>query len=155
EFTRKGGLADDRVKLRFDNITSASEGSLRVGMNVKVRGHFNTATGTGEYESIEFQPDVRGPLDTNGVDTAAGTITVMGRKVQVGANTNFDGVRDITEINSELQLGKHPELEISGNLDDAGVLRATRIARKSLDFNSLASNVVQTTGTISSVTSGS
>lgn len=155
EFTRKGGLADDRVKLRFDNITSASESSLRVGMNVKVRGHFNTATGTGEYESIEFQPDVRGPLDTNGVDTATSTITVMGRKVQVEATTNFDGIRDITEINGELQLGNHPELEISGTLDDAGLLHATRIARKAINFDTLSSKVVQTKGTISSATSGS
>lgn len=155
EFTRKNGLADDRIKLGFENNTSAGEANLRIGMIVKVTGHFNTTSGTGEYESIEFQPDVRGPLDTNGVDTTTSTITVLGRKVKVEANTNFDGIRDITEINGELQLGKHPELEISGNLDNAGVLHATRIARKAMNFDTLASKFVQIKGAISSASSSS
>ena len=137
EFSRKPGLADDRVTLGFENITSASEKDLRIGMTVNIRGTINNATGTGEYESIEFQPELRGPLDSNGVDTTAGTLTVMGRTVKIDTNsTNFESISsDLATIKSEMQAGKHPELEISGNLDNRdGVLHATRIARKAEDF---------------------
>lgn len=149
EFSRKPGLADDRIKLRFENNTSARENSLRVGMTVNIRGTINNTAVTGEYESIEFQPELRGPLDTNGVDTTAGTLTIMGRKIQVETNTNFDSIRDLTEINGELQAGNHPELEISGDLDNGtGILHATRIARKALNFNALTEKTVQIKGKI-------
>lgn len=157
KFTRKPGLADDRVTLGFENVSSASESKLRIGMNVTIKGTINSAAGTGEYESIEFQPELRGPLDSAGVDTGANTLTVMGRKVQVSANTSFDSVQDLNEISGELQAGNHPELEISGSLDNSsGTLIATRIARKALDFNSLAEKTVQIKGAIatSNVASG-
>ncbi|MBC7963686.1 MAG: hypothetical protein H7Y05_12160 [Steroidobacteraceae bacterium] len=149
EFSRKPGLADDRVKVGFENDASASENGLRIGMTVNIRGTINNATGTGEYESIEFQPELRGPLDANGVDPTAATLTILGRKIQVETNTNFDSVRDLTEINSELLAGRHPELEISGNLDNTtGVLHATRIARKAPDFNALTEKTIQIKGKI-------
>src|SRR6185369_15830099 len=155
EFSRKPGLTDDRVKLSFENITSASENNLRIGMTVTIKGTINNATGTGEYESIEFQPELRGPLDVGGIDTSTNTLTVMGRKVQVTGNTSFDsGISSLSDIN---QAGNNPELEISGNLDTStGVLNATRIARKALDFNALADKSVQIKGKIasSSVVSG-
>jgi hypothetical protein len=155
EFSRKPGLTDDRVKLSFENITSASENKLRIGMTVTIKGTINNAAGTGEYESIEFQPELRGPLDVGGIDTSANTLTVMGRKVQVTGNTSFDsGISSLSDIN---QAGNNPELEISGNLDTStGVLNATRIARKALDFNVLADKNVQIKGKIasSSVVSG-
>jgi hypothetical protein len=134
KFTRKTGLADDRVKLGFENITSAGEESLRLGMIVTVRGAFDSATGIGEYESIEFQPEVRGPLDNNGVDLVGNRISIMGRDVMVEANTTFENITDIAGIKGELDAGRHPELEISGNLDNNGALHATRIARKAPDF---------------------
>jgi hypothetical protein len=151
EFSRKPGLADDRVTLGFENITSASEKDLRIGMTVNIRGTINNATSTGEYESIEFQPELRGPLDSDGVDTTAGTLTVMGRTVKVDTNsTNFESISsDLATIKSELQAGKQPELEISGNLDNRdGVLHATRIARKAPDFNALPVKIVQIKGNI-------
>ena len=149
EFSRKTGLADDRVTLGFDNITSASEKDLRIGMTVNIRGTINNATGTGEYESIEFQPELRGPLGN--VDPTAGTLTIMGRAVQVDANnTNFESISsDLATIKSELQAEHPPELEISGNLDNVtGILHATRIARKAPDFNALPVKIVQIKGDI-------
>src|SRR6185369_12394102 len=89
EFTRKAGLADDRVKLGFANISGAGESRLNVGMVVKIRGSFDSATGKGEYETIEFQPELRGRLDS--VNEAAGTVTIMGRTVQVETGSQFDG----------------------------------------------------------------
>jgi hypothetical protein len=148
-FTRKGGLPDNRIKLGFENNSSAGEENLRVGMIVKVTGTIDAATDTGEYESIEFQPEIRGPLDANGVDTTKGMLTVMGRKIQIDTNTNFENIRDLTEINSELQAERHPELEISGNLDNTtGILHATRVARKADDFSEVPDKIVQIKGKI-------
>lgn len=147
EFSRKPGLvADDRVILPFENITSASEATLRLGMNVNIRGTVNSATGKGEYESIEFQPELRGPLGS--IDITTNTLTVMGRKVQVAANTAFDGgINDLADISQA-----NPELEISGNLDDnTGILTATRIARKAPDFTALPEQTVQIKGQIATV----
>ena len=148
EYTRKPGLADNRVKLRFENNTSASEGDLRVGMIVTIRGAVNTSAGTGEYESIEFQPEVRGPLDSDGVDLANKQLTVMGNPVQIEANTSFETCRDLAELNDDLLHGDNPELEISGILDDDGLLHATRIGYKASDFFSLSDKVVLTKGKI-------
>lgn len=134
KFSRKSGLPDDRVKLRFENNTSASENNLRIGMIVTIKGAVNTGAGVGEYESIEFQPETRGPLDTASVDTAANTLTIMGRTIKVEPGTSFDNVRDLAEIKSEHDLGNRPELEISGTLDSTGVLHATRIGRKAAHF---------------------
>lgn len=145
KFSRKTGLPDDRVKLRFENNTSASENNLRIGMIVTVKGAVNTGAGIGEYDSIEFQPETRGPLDTASVDTATNTLTVMGRTVKVDAGTSFDSIRDLAELKSEHDLGNRPELEISGTLDSSGVLHATRIGRKSAHFTAGA---VEIKGTI-------
>ncbi len=145
KFSRKSGLTDDRVKLRFENNTSAREDNLRIGMIVKIRGEVNSSAGTGEYESIEFQPEIRGPLDNAGVDLVNNKLTVMGREVQIEARTSFDSIKDLAEINGELQAGRHPELEISGNMDSAGVFHATRIGRKSVDFTN---GVVEIKGAI-------
>jgi hypothetical protein len=80
----------------------------------------------------------------------------MGRTVQIEANSTFDGIRDLTELKNEVEV-KHlrPELEISGNLDNNGVLHATRIARKAPDFNALASKVVELKGKITATAIGS
>ena len=155
KFTRKTGLADDRVKLGFENNTSAQENNLRVGMIVNVKGAVDSSAGTGEYESIEFQPEIRGPLDdaaANGVDLINNRVKVMGREIQVEANTTFDSIRDIAEIKGELDAGRHPELEVSGNLDGTGMLHATRIARKSSDFTA---GPVEIKGKIATATGGS
>jgi hypothetical protein len=151
EFSRKPSLVEDnRITLDFENNASAGEDSLRIGMNVSIRGTINNATGKGEYENIEFHPELRGPLDAGSIDINTNTLTVMGRKVQVAVNTSFDGgINDLADIS---QAVNNPELEISGNLDDnSGILTATRIARKAPDFNALTDKTVQLKGKIATV----
>jgi hypothetical protein len=150
EFTRKAGLADDRVKLGFTNISGATENRLNVGMVVKIRGSFNSTTGKGEYEAIEFQPELRGRLDS--VNETAGTVTIMGRTVQVETGSQFDGIIDLAGLAADLAGGRHPELEISGNLDSSGVLHATRIAKTAPDFAN--NGPVEIKGAITSVGPG-
>jgi hypothetical protein len=134
EFSRKTGLADDRVQVKFEGLQNQSEAQLKTGMMVKISGRFDSSTGKGEYEAIEFQPELRGRLDNGGVDQVNNRLTVMGRTVQVEANTQFDSVRDLAELAGDDLGNHHPEIEVSGNLDNSGVLHATRIAKKTLDF---------------------
>ena len=137
EFSRKTGLADDKIKLGFDNLTNQSEDKLKVGMTVKISGTFNSTTGKGEYEAIEFQPELRGRLDDNGVDQVNNKLKIMGRDVQIEAGTMFDSVRDLAELATDQGANvNHPEIEVSGVIDNSGVLHATRVAKKSLDFAS-------------------
>ncbi len=155
EFNRKTGLADDRIKLRFENNTSAAENNLKTGMNVIVKWELNNF-GQKVYKEIEFRPELRGPVDdTTAFATTSSTFKVMGRTVQIEANTVFDSVTDFAELKAQVEAiqPQHPELEISGNLDDAGILHATRIARKALDFNALTTKTAEIKGAISSVTS--
>jgi hypothetical protein len=135
EFDRKTGLVDDKVSLKFEGLQNQSESQLKTGMTVKITGTFNSSTGRGEYEAIEFQPELRGRLDDAGVDQVNNRLTVMGRQVQVDANTQFDSVRDLAELSADLGNANHPEIEVSGNLDSSGVLHATRISKKSIDFS--------------------
>jgi hypothetical protein len=151
EFTpsAQAGLPENRIRFAFDNFSTSREDSLRLGMIVTVRGSLDVATGTGEYEEIEFRPELRGPLDDGSVDTAAGTFRVLGRSVLVETATIFENVQDLDELQA-LQV-QRPELEVSANLDETGLLHATRIARVSPQAST---NVVELKGAISSVSSG-
>jgi hypothetical protein len=145
KFSRKTGLAEDVIKLPLDNLTG--EDKLRAGMTVRIKGTFNSTTGVGEYTEIEHLPELQGRLDDNGVDTINDRIKVMGRTVQIEASTVFDSVRDLAELAADLGNGNHPEIEISGNVDNSGVLHATRVFKKALDFNA-ATGVVEAKGAI-------
>lgn len=149
EFTpsARAGLSDNRIRFEFDNISTSREDGLRLGMIVTVRGSVNDATGKGEYEAIEFEPDLRGPLDDGTVDAAGSTFRALGRSVRVGAATIFDGINDLTELQA-LQ-GQRPDLEVSGNLDETGLLHATRVALVSAGSSTGA---VELKGAITSVT---
>jgi hypothetical protein len=62
----------------------------------------------------------------------------MGHDVVTGATTSFEGTTGITTLTDlKTQIasgGKHPEVEVSGRMDAAGVFHATRISVKAADF---------------------
>jgi Domain of unknown function (DUF5666) len=160
EFQAKD-VVQNRIKLPFDNFTSAAiqpgvkpEGMLRTGMIVRVKWS-RDAAGHKVYENIEFRPDLRGPIDDTAAFPATGsTFKVMGRTVQFDTATTFDSIRDLADLKSEVEVQlRRPELEISGTVDDSGVLHATRIARKAQDFNGLTTKLVQIGGAITAVPS--
>jgi len=162
EFQAKDAVIN-RIKLPFDNFTSAAiqpgvnpEGMLRTGMIVMAKWS-RDAAGRKVYENIVFQPDLRGPIDDTTAFAATGsTFKVMGRTVQVDTSTTFDSIRDLADLKNEVEVQlRRPELEISGTVDDTGVLHATRIARKAQDFNGLAAKQVQIGGAITALPSPS
>lgn len=142
EFRRRADLPDSQARFRFDDSMRA-EKELKVGMIVTVRGNFDSSTGEGEYESVEYHPEVRGPVDTapGSVNTAARTLSVLGRTIRIDASTIFDGFGDLAD------LQPNNLVEVSGNLDDTGAFTATRIERRGISF--IPGGVVELKGTIS------
>lgn len=135
EFQRRVDIDPAKATtFKFDD-TLHPEGDLRVGMIVTIKGTIDDAAKKGEFEAIEFQPEIRGPLDNLGVDLVNDKLKIMGRDIIVDASTVFDGLRDLNELESELTASHHPELEISGTMDNSGAFHATRIAKKADDFS--------------------
>ena len=98
--------------------TSATDTDLRLGMVVQVRGTVDAATATGVASSVEFDHDLRGPVEA--VDVSASTIVVLGQVVLVSSTTVFDGVTLATLVPGDV-------VEVSGFIDADANIRATRV----------------------------
>ncbi|MBC7963657.1 MAG: hypothetical protein H7Y05_12015 [Steroidobacteraceae bacterium] len=148
EFTRSTDPAvpTTPVVLSFDDVSNAGEGVLRHGMMVTVSGSYDSDTNQGSFSQIQFSPELHGLLDNGSVNAAAGSFTLLGRTVQTGASTIFDGVSDMTELQTRQNQGL--ELEVSGYLDSGGKVQASRVAIKSSGFTG---GKVQLKGLVSSV----
>ena len=152
EFSRSTapGVSATPVELAFDNVFSAVETVLRPGMMVTLSGTYDSVTNKGSYSRIIFSPELRGTLNSGSVNTGTGSFTVLGRTVQVGASTIFDGVSDINEL--QARQAQALELEVSGYLDAGGTIQASRVSLKSSGF---AGGKVQLKGRINTVTADS
>lgn len=123
-----------------DDDTSTDQSDLAVGMKVKVVGSINDDGVSGTANSIYYDDDVEGPIDSNSMveDATTKSFTVLGMSVQVDANTTvFDdgatfvdlaegdivevsGYFDGTQISAtriELQANADDEFEIKGTVD--------------------------------------
>jgi len=98
--------------------TSATEAELYVGMKVQVE-----AVGT-SAKTIVFEPDLVG--DIQGIDFTTNTLTVLGQTVQVDLYTIFDGIADITGLNTG------DTVKVSGFFMADGSILATYIKRVSI-----------------------
>ena len=134
EFQKKATVPDTQAATFTFDDTAHPQSDLKIGMIVTVKGTADAATKTGEFESIEFAPELRGPATNAVVNGTTGTLTVMGHEVVTGATTSFEGVADAAALVSKLTGTKHPEIEVSGRMDIAGVFHATRVAVKADDF---------------------
>jgi hypothetical protein len=107
---------------------STSEGSLRLGMVVTVRGTLNDDGKTGTAEQVIFDDEVQGPVSSiePGLDGDSLLLTVLGVKVIVErTGTVFDDVTFDTLAVGDL-------VEVSGFVEGALQIRATRIEKKSI-----------------------
>lgn len=148
EFARSSdlGVSETPIVLPFENASTGREDALRTGMVVAVSGSYDTASGKGSYTRIVFSPELRGPLDNGSVDAVAGTCTVLGRTIQAGASTIFDGIADMNELAG--RQNQNLELEVSGYLDAQGRIQSSRIALKSAGFTN---GPIQLKGTITAL----
>lgn len=102
------------------------ESDLKLGMVVLVDGTLDASGTTGTATNVRFDDEVQGPISNiaNGPDGLVKTLTILGIQVAVEkATTVFDDVTFDT-------LAINDVVEVSGFVDNAGLLRATRIEKK-------------------------
>ncbi len=96
---------------------SVSESTLREGQIIRAVAAVTSSSI--DAVSIEYQVNVRGPVEV--LDTAAGTLTVLGQQV----HTNAETVLDFADGSSLNNLALPARVEVSGFRLPSGVLRAT------------------------------
>jgi len=111
------------ASLRVDDEAAYDDSSLAVGMKVRVEGHVNADGVTGRADSIYYDDDLEGPIDSGSV-VETGTIktfTVLGTGVSVDADTTVfhDGA-------TFAGLVEGVEIEVSGFFDGS-LLIASRV----------------------------
>jgi hypothetical protein len=122
---------------------AGQEADLRVGQVVTVFGTRDASGLTGTATRIVYDDNVEGPISV--LDPTNGRLVVLGQTVLVDASTVFDdgnAPRDLTG----LALGD--VVEVSGFVDAAGNVRASRIERKA------AGGELEVRGTVSAVDTG-
>lgn len=119
---------------------------LKVGMVVTIKGAFSDSS-HGTARTISFADNLKGPIAA--FDTAAGTMTVLGQKINFSSTTVFDDFP--TKGTSSVAVGQM--VQVSGFIDPAGEIKATRIERHLPDWTQ--SSVVGLKGAISTMPTAS
>ena len=104
-----------------DDNAGADESDLEVGMIVTLNGEVNEDGTTGNANSIHYEEQLKGPLDS--IDLLAKTLSVLGQVVVFDNETSLEGAL-LTE------LSPADFLEISGFFNANGELHATRIEKE-------------------------
>jgi hypothetical protein len=104
---------------------SGTESQLKIGQVVLVRGRIDSGGRTGTANSVDFNDNVEGPIDS--LSIAAATFRVLGQTVRVTGSTLFDS--NITPASID-GLSNGLVVEVSGLVNAAGETVATRIERK-------------------------
>ena len=121
--TAFGSVVVNGVRYNTDNAqfnvnnTAGTQNDLFVGQQVVVRGR-NNGDGTGVANQVIFDADLEGPVSA--IDRPNNQFTVLGQTVIVSGNTLF-------ERTSFSALAVNDIVEISGNLDADGALRALSV----------------------------
>ena len=125
--------ADTRIEHEGEADAMGDDSGLRLGMKVRVSASDDNGVRTAQ--SIEFDEDLKGPIESitpDAADATVGTVSVMGQTVTVDAGTVFDddvgnndGVAGIDF--RDLETGMI--VEVSGFPTDGGFL-ATRVDRQ-------------------------
>ncbi len=118
-----GGVEYDTDQATFDvNDGPGTQADLKVGQQVTIRWESLDNGTTRKAQAVSHDTLLEGPVAS--IDTAAGTLLVLGQVVIVDGATSFDTAivpRDLAG------LGIGNVVEVSGLLDGAGSIRATRI----------------------------
>ena len=102
-----------------------TESDLRVGQFVRIEGTVATNGTTGTATRVVYADDVEGPVQS--IDVVNRRLVVVGQVVQTGFGTSFDSSIQPNDV-SGLTVGEW--IEVSGAVNSAGVVEATRIERK-------------------------
>jgi len=141
-----GSVVVNGVRYNTDSATfsvnddAGSEDDLRVGQVVTVVGTVDDDGMTGTAESVTFDDNVTGPVQS--IDSAGSELVVLGQTVLVRAETSFDDSFSPTSIDG-ISVGQ--VIEVSGQVDADGNVVATRIELKA------AATQFEVHGTVSSL----
>jgi hypothetical protein len=103
------------------NGQEATESDLKIGMVVQVEGTIDPNRNTGNASRIDFNENVKGPVQEIDDDT----LIVLGQTVTVDQLTVLDGIIELTDLN----VGD--VVNVSGLVDADGTIHATLIVRES------------------------
>jgi len=129
EITAKGSITLNGVtyetvgaRIFIDGTEVADDSFLRVGMVVEVEGSQNSDGSSGQASVIRFDDSVEGPIST--INTTTRELEVLGQPVLVDDLTVFENIAGL----GDLAIGD--VVEVSGQLDDLGNIRATFVEEK-------------------------
>ena len=117
-----------------------AESDLRVGQVVRIEGRIDQDGVNGTATRVIFDDEVEGPVQS--IDRVNSRLVVLGRTVQVSAQTSFD---DSISPRSLAGVAVGDRIEVSGRVATTGVVEATRVERKA------AQSSVEVKGTISAL----
>jgi len=107
--------------------------SLKEGMVVVVRGDFSSDGLNGVATSVQFEDNLEGPVDQNGVDVANSRLMVLGQTVMVNTATRIEDQNSNTIPLADIQEGN--VVEVSGLPEPGGNILATRIEKRADAFD--------------------
>lgn len=114
--------------ITIDDNNAASQNELALGMIVTVTGTVDSTGSNGTAEDVIFDDSIEGPIQgsitLNPDETKS--FTVLGQTVTVDKNTT---VFDDTSFDT---LAENDVVEVSGFVDTAGAIIATRVEKKSV-----------------------
>lgn len=130
---RKGSIIVNRV--RFDDSIATvtiddsprTTADLKDGMVVKVKGVINSDQVSGSAELVKVVIEVRGTVQGVSPDTNPAFFTVLGQKVFVDETTIFANITGATVAARVALLGTTSVVEVHGQRDAAGNIRASRV----------------------------
>lgn len=135
QITAKGSIIVNGVKyetvgaqILVDGVSVSNDDSLKVGMIVEIEGSVNADGISGNATAIRFNDSVDGPIAS--IDAAARKLEVLGQSVLVDDRTVYDDSSVSPPNLSGLSAGD--VIEVSGQIDDLGNIRATYIEKKPL-----------------------
>lgn len=107
------------------NDAPATQNDLRVGHVVSVLGTVDANGTTGTADEVTFDDSVKGPIES--IDLSLNQIIVLGQTVLITPETSFDDSLNPSSIDG---LSINQIVEVSGQIDAAGNIVATRIEPK-------------------------
>lgn len=153
-----GGIAGAKVEIEsiVTQVNSASEfviGNLLVRTSASTLFLFGTAdnvvagarlevegvldgNGALQANKVKFEDNdarLQAQVDTNGVDTAAGTVTLLGIPVSISSTTGMEDKRDGISSFSLADIGDNDYLEIRGFIGANNTFVATELRRDKSD----------------------
>jgi hypothetical protein len=143
--------ASSGANVIIDGSTNHSDSALLIGMVVTVKGTLNSGNATGSASTIEYNPDLRGPLDAApAISKTSGNFSIFGQTVLTDATTIFDTQNGLSDFSAGTTA------EVSGYRDEADLLHATRVAQtlagSDLEIKGSIANLTATTLTLGSLT---